>query len=150
MGYVGIEGGVSLCPTNVTEGQQFTGSRSFTAEQVATAAELTGDLNPLHVDSNYARGRGYENVVVHGVLVQSMVSALLGNAFSGCMVTEFSAWFKRPLLAEETAEVTLTVTRVRDLARKAGVVCLEMSLAIRTDCGKNLSEGSCKIAIPVT
>ena len=43
----------------------------------------TGDINPLHVDSDYARSRGFEDRVVYGLLSSAFYSTLVGVYLPG-------------------------------------------------------------------
>jgi acyl dehydratase len=45
--------------------------------------ELCGDDAPLHVDENFARAHGFEGRVVHGALVVSLLSRVVGTRFPG-------------------------------------------------------------------
>ncbi len=49
--------------------------------QIAWMTVETGDLNPLHLDPDYARGRQFPNVVVPGTLLAPLIEATLQAAF---------------------------------------------------------------------
>lgn len=55
----------------------------FTHEEVDTFARLTGDRNPLHVDSGYAKKTAAGGQVVHGMLAASWISTLIGMHLPG-------------------------------------------------------------------
>ena len=42
-------------------------------------ASLSGDYSPLHLDVKYARQSGYDQCVVHGMLMASYFSAIVGS-----------------------------------------------------------------------
>jgi 3-hydroxybutyryl-CoA dehydratase len=46
-------------------------------------AELSGDTAPLHTDEKFATGRGFEGRLVHGALVVSLLSRMVGTRFPG-------------------------------------------------------------------
>ena len=50
----------------------------FTDDDVSSFSELTGDYNPLHLDHNYASTTAAGGKVVHGMLVASFISTLIG------------------------------------------------------------------------
>src|ERR1700688_4080846 len=52
--------------------------RTITAEDVESFARLSGDTNPLHMDENFALRTYFNRRVVHGMLLASYVSALVG------------------------------------------------------------------------
>ncbi len=82
-------------------------------------AGLSGDFNPLHVDSEFAKKSLFKTKVAHGLLVMSMVSGALGMAFAGTAIalTEFKAKFIKPVRPGDTirpiAEITSLVEEPR-------------------------------------
>jgi hypothetical protein len=55
----------------------------ITRHRVARYAHGSGDLNPIHVDSDYARGQaGLPDVIVHGMYSMGMLSRLLQPVLS--------------------------------------------------------------------
>ena len=46
-------------------------------------AELSGDNAPLHTDEDFATGSGFEGRLVHGALVFSLLSRMVGTRFPG-------------------------------------------------------------------
>jgi acyl dehydratase len=57
--------------------------RTFAAEDVAAFAAISGDFSPLHMDDEYARGTEFGGRVVHGLLVGSLFSQLVGMHLPG-------------------------------------------------------------------
>jgi len=51
---------------------------------------LSGDDAPLHTDESFARAHGFEGRVVHGALVFSLLSRMVGTRFPGPQ----SLWLK--------------------------------------------------------
>jgi 3-hydroxybutyryl-CoA dehydratase len=45
--------------------------------------DLSGDDAPLHTDESFARAHGFEGRVVHGALVFSLLSRVVGTRFPG-------------------------------------------------------------------
>src|SRR5690349_16163264 len=58
-------------------------SRTIRAEDVANFCALTGDSNPLHMDSDFASQTAFQRRVVHGMLTASFVSTLVGTSLPG-------------------------------------------------------------------
>jgi 3-oxoacyl-[acyl-carrier protein] reductase len=52
--------------------------KTISAEDVENFARLSGDANPLHMDEEFALRTKFQRRVVHGVLLASYVSALVG------------------------------------------------------------------------
>ena len=58
-------------------GDRFTtASRAISERDVETFAQLTGDLNPLHLDEEFARATRFGDRVVHGMLTLSVTGGL--------------------------------------------------------------------------
>lgn len=55
----------------------------ITQEKMKQFLSLTGDNNPLHTDVNYANSKGYDEVVVYGLLTTSALSTLAGVYLPG-------------------------------------------------------------------
>ncbi len=56
---------------------------AITPEMVNAFVRLSGDDNPLHVDSRIAQAAGFRAPVVHGCLTLAFVSKLIGTALPG-------------------------------------------------------------------
>jgi acyl dehydratase len=62
-------------------------------------ASISGDVNPMHVDAQYARAHGFENRIAHGFLLGSKVSAFIGTVIPGrrCLLLEETLAFPNPI-----------------------------------------------------
>ncbi len=54
-------------------------TKTITDDDVKSFAVASGDLNPLHLDEEYAEGTRFEDRIVHGMLVSGLVSAALAR-----------------------------------------------------------------------
>ncbi len=64
-------------------GQRDTFTKTITEADVTTFAELVGDVNPIHVDAEYARKSRFGQRVAHGMFTGGLISAVLGNKLPG-------------------------------------------------------------------
>ena len=53
--------------------------KTFTEDDVTNFAELSGDMNPLHLDKDFMAGTSFREPVVHGVLNLGLISAVMGE-----------------------------------------------------------------------
>jgi acyl dehydratase len=100
-------------------GQVFeTPARTITEADVVAFAGLSGDFNPIHTDTEFARGTAYGQRVVYGLLTLSAVTGLLDRTrvFSGSAVAMLgiSDWtFRAPVFIGDTIRLRLTIESVR-------------------------------------
>lgn len=61
--------------------------------------EISGDLNPMHVDSDYAKKNGYTDTIVYGMLASSYYSTLVGMYLPGekCLLNKCDIDFRKPV-----------------------------------------------------
>lgn len=73
--------------------------RVFTEDDICDFAFLTGDTNPLHTDEEYAKTTKFGRRIVHGMLVASLFSTLVGMYIPGkkCLYISQSISFKKPV-----------------------------------------------------
>jgi acyl dehydratase/GNAT superfamily N-acetyltransferase len=94
----------------------YAGPVVFDRSKVQSFAELSGDLNPIHIDVGAAHAAGFSGTVAHGVLGAAEVSRVLGTVApgAGTVLTQLSLSFLRPMLVDDP----LTI-EVRYAGRKA-------------------------------
>lgn len=123
-------------------GQRASLSRTFSPADLELFSQLTGDSNPLHLDPRYAASTPFGRPVVHGVLVNGLLSALLGTRMPGpgCVLLHQNLRFPNPLYPGEEVLAEAEVTRVR----------MEVAfLAVRCSAGeKVVLEGEVKLMVP--
>lgn len=94
-------------------GQTATLSRTIGRDSVDAFARLSGDYNPLHMDDGFARGTTFQKRVVHGMLVASYVSTLIGMHLPGpgALWTQQSFRWQAPVFIGDEITVELKVLR---------------------------------------
>jgi phosphate acetyltransferase len=94
-------------------GQSATLVKTLRHEDIQMFAILSGDLNPTHVDPQYAKSAGFREVVGHGMWGGILVSNILGNEFPGAGTVYVSQTFtfERPVRVGDTLTVTVTCRR---------------------------------------
>jgi 3-oxoacyl-[acyl-carrier protein] reductase len=100
-------------------GQKASFSRKISKSDIETFANLTGDFNPLHIDSNFAAEFGYPAPVAHGMLSASFISTLIGTLLPGpgSLWIGLSLEFVSPVFAGETIEIEGEVKQKSIVAR---------------------------------
>lgn len=70
--------------------------------------EAGGDINPLHIDDEFARGQGYPGRVVYGMLQGAVYSQLIGVYLPGkyCLLQDMKISFMAPVFIGDVLTVT--------------------------------------------
>jgi len=87
---------------------------TFSQEQVAQFAQVTGDNNPIHLDADYAAKTVFKQPIIHGFLGGSVFSRVFGTQFpgEGSVYLKQSMEFLRPMLVNTEYEAVFTVREV--------------------------------------
>lgn len=86
--------------------------KTITDEDVRMFARATGDLNPLHLDEEYAAASRFGRRVAHGMLSAGMISAVLGTELPGpgTIYMGQSLKFLAPVYLGDTITATVKLT----------------------------------------
>ena len=84
--------------------------------QIDAFARLSGDLAPLHMDSGFARSRGFNDRVAHGFLIGAYVSRLIGMHLPGesAVILSETLRFHEPVYPGRTLQVSGRVESVSE------------------------------------
>jgi 3-hydroxybutyryl-CoA dehydratase len=82
-------------------------------------ASLSGDDAPLHTDEAFARRHGFEGRLVHGAMVFSLLSRVVGTRFPGpqCLWLKCDIGFRNPCYAPSTLRFHGIVTQQSEAMR---------------------------------
>lgn len=56
---------------------------AFSKAQIAAYAEASGDMNPIHLDDDFAKGVGLPGVIAHGLLQMGLLARVAAEAAGG-------------------------------------------------------------------
>lgn len=104
-------------------GQVFSLTRTFSERDVELFSVLTGDTNPIHLDPDFIRNTDFHKPVVHGVLVNGLVSALLGAQAPGCVLLKQDLRFPAPVFTDEPVLAQAQVQRLKLFVALVSVSC---------------------------
>ena len=129
---------------DLSEGQSAELTRVASAAVVEAFAELSGDVNPVHMDEAYAKTTSFGQRIAHGMLGAAYISAVIGTRLPGpgAVYVNQTLRFRRPVRLGD--KVTARVT-VRELNPRRGLVTLDTVCEVD---GKAAMDGEATIIVP--
>ena len=99
--------------------------RVLTHDDIQAFALVSGDVNPAHVDPDYAQDTRFHGVIGHGMWGGALISSVLGTQFPGpgTIYVEQTLKFLRPVRLGDALTVVLTVTAKEDTNRRVVLDC---------------------------
>lgn len=87
-------------------------SRTLTRQDIQVFAVMSGDVNPAHVDEEYAKSDMFHAIVAHGMWGGSLISTVLGTQLPGpgTIYLEQTLHFVRPVKVGDTITASVRVT----------------------------------------
>lgn len=125
-------------------GQHVTFTKTFTEDDVRRFIEITGDVNPLHVDDSFAASTKFGRRVLHGMLTASILSTMVGMLLPGpgAIYRAQTITFLRPVHIGDTVTAHFVVRSV-DRARHR----LQIDSWIENEAGERVLEGTCEAGL---
>ncbi|CEG58464.1 bifunctional enoyl-CoA hydratase/phosphate acetyltransferase [Legionella fallonii] len=102
----------SITFDELTIGQKASLSRTLTQTDIDLFATMSGDINPAHIDPNFARSDIFHGIVGHGMWTGSLISTLLGTVLPGpgTIYLEQEIQFKKPVHLGDNVTITIIVS----------------------------------------
>lgn len=90
--------------------------KTFGPDEVRLFAQLSEDFNPLHLDETFASETPFGRPIVHGLLLSSLFSGLLGQKLpgEGSVYLGQTLSFKKPIFVGEEVTAQVEVTQIRE------------------------------------
>ena len=99
---------------DLTPGMSASFGKTVTEADILLFAGVSGDINAIHLNEEFAATTVFGGRVAHGMLTASFISAVLGNKLPGpgTVYMAQNIRFKAPVRLEETVTATVTVREV--------------------------------------
>ena len=117
-----------------TPGEVFTSApQTLSDKHFAAFAAMTGDAHPLHYDADYARAKGWEAPLAHGLMLLGLCAlgaAPISRELTESMIAMLGnkARYRRPAFVGDTVTPQFTVIAVEPKDNDRGIVRLAISL----------------------
>lgn len=115
----------------------------FSAGDLASYAEASGDSNLLHLDADFARGFGFPGRPVHGMRILAAFEPLLADWRPDLAVLGLRGHFLTPVLEGETTILSARVAKIEPA--EDGFVALVRLMAL-TESGAPALMGEARVA----
>jgi len=105
---------------------------------------LSGDINPMHIDSAYAESKGFSGRLVYGMLTASFYSTLVGTLLPGekCLFQEADLKFNTPVYIGDVLEITGECIDKNDTFKR-----LTIKAKVRNEKGEVVSSAKLKVGM---
>ncbi len=89
-------------------------NKKIDEKMVIAYANISGDHNPIHLDSNYAKDTIFEHTIAHGMLLISSISEmmLLNFNYEWPISGELKIKFRNPLLVGQSMNCKGKITKI--------------------------------------
>jgi len=119
--------------------------RTVTLEDIQAFAAVSGDINPAHLNAEYADATMFHGVIAHGMLGAALISALFGTQFPGpgTIYLGQELKFTKPVRIGDTLTVVATVAEKDDEKKRVKMDCL-----VTNQNGEVVLKGEAKLMPP--
>jgi acyl dehydratase len=121
--------------------------RRVRIEDIHLFAALSGDINPAHMDEEYARSTPFDGVIAHGMFAGALVSNVLGMQLPGPGTIYISQElkFRRPVRIGDLLTVTLTCVERNQEKKRLSFDCV-----VKNQAGEAVVKGNAEVMAPTT
>jgi 3-hydroxybutyryl-CoA dehydratase len=99
---------------DIKEGMTDIYGKTITDADIVMFSGISGDINPVHLNHEFASETIFEGRIAHGMLTASLISTVVGTKLPGpgCIYVNQALRFKAPVRAGDTVLARCTVTGV--------------------------------------
>ncbi|HEX3583650.1 MAG TPA: MaoC family dehydratase [Thermoanaerobaculia bacterium] len=125
-------------------GQRASFTKTFTDDDVQRFVAITGDVNPLHADDDFASRTRFGGRVLHGMLTASLFSTMVGMFIpgTGAVYRSQTLTFLRPVHVGETVTAHFVIRSIDRTKHR-----LTIDAWIENASGERVVEGVCEAGL---
>jgi acyl dehydratase len=129
----------------ITIGQSATYSKILTEDDLVLFAAVSGDVNPVHLDPEFAATSMFKERIGHGAWTGSVISAAIALNLPGpgTIYLGQTLSFRSPVKVNDTVTVHLTVTEKDDAKKFVTMDCKAVN-----QLGKTVATGVAQVIAP--
>ena len=101
---------------NFTLGQEFKAQYSVSHEVYYGFLGVFKDHNPMHTDADYAVNYGFDNVVMHGNILNGFLSHFIGEMLpiKNVIITSQQIKFRNPIYLNDSIELLVSTVDIHE------------------------------------
>ncbi|ETR74658.1 MAG: MaoC domain containing protein dehydratase [Candidatus Magnetoglobus multicellularis str. Araruama] len=120
-------------------------SKTISESDIYTFAGVTGDLNPAHINEDYAKDTFFKGRIAHGMLLAGFISAVIGMKLPG----PGTIYIKQEIAFKGPAKIGDTITaRAEAIEINEEKNRVRLQTTCRNQDGKLLVDGEALISPP--
>jgi len=98
-------------------------AKTITESDIVMFSGVTGDMNPVHVNEDFAKDSIFKGRIAHGMLTASLISTVLGMKMPGpgCIYLSQDLKFLAPVRPGDTVAARAVITDI--IPEKKRIVC---------------------------
>jgi 3-hydroxybutyryl-CoA dehydratase len=106
--------------------------------------DISNDTNPLHIDKDYAKEKGFPDRVVYGLLTSSFYSTLVGVYLPGkyCILQGLDIQFSKPVYIHDELKISGKVSYINEAYKQ-----IEIKATIVNQENKKVSKATIKVGV---
>ncbi len=122
-------------------------TRMLSQDDIELFAIMSGDVNPAHVDEEFARSDLFREVIAHGMWGGALISTVIGTKLPGpgAIYLGQTLRFRRPVKIGDVVTVSVTVTARDEAKHRITLDCL----CVNQD-GEQVITGSAEVLAPTS
>jgi len=106
--------------------------------------DISNDINPLHIDKEYAKDKGFPDKVVYGLLTSSFYSTLVGVHLPGkyCILQGIEILFLKPVYIDDELKISGKVSYINEAYKQ-----IEIKATIVNQESEKVSKATIKVGV---
>jgi len=135
---------MGYCLEDLSVGMTAVFAKTVTEADIVLFAGISGDINPVHLNHEFATETMFEGRIAHGMLTAGFISTVIGTKLPGpgAIYLKQSLNFRAPVRAGDTVRARTTITEIVPEKRR---IVME---TVATVAGKVVLDGEALIMVP--
>ncbi|MFC2074208.1 MaoC family dehydratase [Campylobacterota bacterium] len=125
--------------SDIKEGMEESFEVTITEDMMSKFLQISSDTNPLHIDAEYAKEKGFKDRVVYGLLTSSFYSTLAGVYLPGkyCILQGLDIQFSKPVFIGDTLTISGKVSYINEAYKQ-----IEIKATVKNQESKKVSKAT--------